>query len=558
MCSSATPNARDIVGVVSPGERHSGDAGDPELVGRVIDGRYRLAELLGRGGIGTVYGAVHLTLRRPVAIKLVSPRPGHAMADRKRVEREAFATGRIAHPNCVAISDFGTLEDGTLFLVMELLSGASLGAVLEREGRLPVRRALHIMAHVLRGLGHAHSFGIVHRDLKPENVILVEHLGDRDFAKVLDFGLAKLVDEAEQEEGGGKLTQTGITFGTPVYMSPEQAFGGAIDHRTDLYSASVMLFELVAGKPPFHSKDMRRLLAMHATNAVPRIRDVAPDVDVSVDVELLIRRGLDKEPARRPQSAAEMLAAIEPLLAAHVPAPRPPPPAPSPGATTLSPPTVALRPPAPLARRGRRGAVALAGGLVAAVAIAIAVAVVSSGDGGPPAPAPVSGLLGVDPEPEPEPALQAANAGRRPEPTPGLAEVAADRVPDLDEIDALIARNRTSDATARLQKLRKQYPANAYLPFVIGNLYFDRLVWKKGFEAYRDAIALDPAYRRDPRVIANAIRSLASRSQAWRGVRFLEQEIGAPAIPLLEEVADSRSLGIRNHSRRLLARLRPQ
>ncbi|HZJ72368.1 MAG TPA: serine/threonine-protein kinase, partial [Planctomycetota bacterium] len=186
------------------------DEAATEKIGTVIDKRYQITGLLGRGGMGSVYRAEHVRLKRQVALKLLHPEFGRIAELAKRFEREAFATGRIDHPNIVTVSDFGELEDGTLYLVMELLDGRSLADVLERERKLSPRRSLHITRHVLRGLGHAHKAGVVHRDIKPENVLLVEHAGDADFAKLLDFGIAKLIGEAADHDAGDKLTQAGV------------------------------------------------------------------------------------------------------------------------------------------------------------------------------------------------------------------------------------------------------------------------------------------------------------------------------------------------------------
>jgi serine/threonine protein kinase len=221
---------------------------DP-LVGTLISERYQVVRLLGKGGMGRVYEALHVGIGKSVAVKVLAPGGAPVIGDKKRFEREAYATGRLDHPNCVAVSDFGALADGTLFLAMEMLRGLPLDRLLETEGRLPVARALHILRHVLRGLDHAHARGVVHRDLTTRNIYLVDHLGDRDFAKVLDFGLAKLIGGTA--DSAGKLTAAGVTFGTPRYMSPEQILGKPVDHRTDLYAASVILFELLAGRTPF-------------------------------------------------------------------------------------------------------------------------------------------------------------------------------------------------------------------------------------------------------------------------------------------------------------------
>ena len=186
--------------------------GDDERVGTVIDGRYRIDALVGRGGMGVVYKAEHVAIRRTVALKLVHGSLAGVPELRSRFEREARAIGTIEHPNCVNVSDFGALDDGSLFLVMEFLDGRSLGEVLEREHHLRPRRALRILRNVLTGLAHAHQMGVVHRDIKPDNIFLTGS-GSDEGAKILDFGIAKVVDGAEDDV---KLTQAGVAFGTPV------------------------------------------------------------------------------------------------------------------------------------------------------------------------------------------------------------------------------------------------------------------------------------------------------------------------------------------------------
>ncbi|HTE49798.1 MAG TPA: protein kinase [Kofleriaceae bacterium] len=300
------------------GKRATIDPEDPaQLIGQVIDGRYRLTSLVGRGGMGAVFLAEHVTIRRPVAVKLLVPSLAGIPELARRFQREAFAIGRIDHPNCVTVLDFGKLDTGSLFLVMEYLAGRSLAEAIEDEERMTGRRSLHILRHVLRGLGHAHQAGIVHRDVKPENVILVEHEGVPDFAKILDFGIARVIGQTPpdvMEEGEERLTQAGIAFGTPAYLSPEQAIGDPVDQRADLYSATVMLFEMMTGRPPFYSSDKLELLGMHATRPPPRLRDIQPDLVVPPLIEDLIAVGLAKKPADRFADAEEYIGAIEQCL----------------------------------------------------------------------------------------------------------------------------------------------------------------------------------------------------------------------------------------------------
>ncbi len=286
-------------------------------VGDVLDGRYRILGALGAGGMGCVYRAEHTAIRRPVAIKLLHTEMEGVEEVQRRFEREAFATGRVDHPNCVQVSDFGQRDDGTLYMVLELLDGTLLLDLLTEQKRLPWRRALHIARHILGALAHAHEAGIVHRDVKPENVILVEQGDDPDFAKILDFGIAKVFDGIADSAGAPELTQVGVTVGTPTYMSPEQALGQAVDGRADLYALSVMLFEMLTGVPPFEAADLFGLFTMHTTAAVPRIAELAPEVCVPVALEALIHDGLAKKPEDRIHSAREAIARIDAILEAE-------------------------------------------------------------------------------------------------------------------------------------------------------------------------------------------------------------------------------------------------
>ena len=306
----AQTDPRSKLPVPDPGE-------DEARLGQVIDGRYRLDRLLGRGGMGVVYRAEHVAIRRTLAVKLLHPSLAAIPELRSRFEREAIAIGRIDHPNCVGVSDFGRLDDGTLFLVMELLDGRSLGDVLDAEAPIEPARALRILRHVLAGLGHAHGTGIVHRDVKPENVYLVPVDGDPEFAKILDFGIAKVIAGGEVADDV-KLTQAGVAFGTPVYMSPEQALGNPLDGRSDLYGASVMAYEMLCGRPPFWADDKLEILSMHTTRPPPDMNEMLQRVRTGVTLPQpiidVILKGLAKRKEERWQTAGEYISAVEELL----------------------------------------------------------------------------------------------------------------------------------------------------------------------------------------------------------------------------------------------------
>jgi serine/threonine protein kinase len=253
--------------------------------------RYTLDRELGRGGMATVFLAMDIKHDREVAIKVLHPELS-ASIGADRFEREIKLAAKLQHPHILGMYDSGQ-ADGLLYYVMPLVKGESLRDRLDREGQLPIDDAIQLILEVADALGHAHSQGIVHRDIKPENVLVAN-----GHALVADFGIAR----AAQEAGGQKLTQTGMAVGTPVYMSPEQAVGDPVGPTSDLYSLGCMLYELLAGEPPFTAKNSQALMARHAMEAVPSIRIVRNTVPE--EVEDAIFGAMAKVPADRPKDAA--------------------------------------------------------------------------------------------------------------------------------------------------------------------------------------------------------------------------------------------------------------
>jgi serine/threonine protein kinase len=301
-------------------EGQSGTVEDQLASGVIVNDSYRIAGVLGTGAMGTVYRAEDVERSTPVALKVLHGFLATSKEASARFRREAFVGVRLVHPNCVPVLDFGAMPDGSFFLAMELVGGESLGDLLDRGGPLPWPRALRIARHVLRGLDHAHGDGIVHRDIKPDNIIITPHDGDPDFARILDFGIAKLVDANSHA-----ITRAGMSVGTPSYLSPEQAVGGVIDARCDLYSLSIVVYEMLTGKTPFGDLEPRKRLYAHAAAPVPTFAEIAPGIDIPRDVEELVRACLAKEPEARLATAAEYLERIESLLApAEAPAQAPP------------------------------------------------------------------------------------------------------------------------------------------------------------------------------------------------------------------------------------------
>jgi serine/threonine-protein kinase len=287
---------------------------DPVQIGTVLDGRYRIDAMIGSGGMGKVYRAEHTGIGRPVAIKLLHAEFGSNREAVTRFQREALASGRLDHTNIVAVTDFGVLEGVGFFLVMEALDGESLGARLLR-GRMPWGEALVILSGVLAGLRHAHDRGVVHRDIKPDNVFLAQKEGVT-VVKILDFGIAKLYAGAGDDPA---TTRAGLTVGTPAYLSPEQAVGGAITPASDLYSTTCVLFEMLTGRPPFEGKDPLAMLTSHVGRPAPTLREIVPDLVFPPALDELIARGLMKIAGERIGSATEYLAAVQGILGIAAP-----------------------------------------------------------------------------------------------------------------------------------------------------------------------------------------------------------------------------------------------
>lgn len=297
-----------------------GQLKDP-LIGQTFAGRYRIERRLGQGGMGVVYAARQLTMDRVVALKVLSSELGASEAARARFVREMRATSRVEHANTVRVYDFGEDDAGHLFLTMELLDGRNLQSELHQRGALDTGRVLRIGEAIARALAAAHAEGIVHRDLKPENVMLVDRYGERDVVKVLDFGIARILDG----DSSDAVTRTGSLIGTPLYMSPEAAIGKKVDHRADLYALGVVLFQMVAGRVPFSDAMPVRVLFMHANDPVPPLETIAPG-RASPALAALITSLLAKNPDERPQDAAVVaqqlrafsdaptLAGVDPML----------------------------------------------------------------------------------------------------------------------------------------------------------------------------------------------------------------------------------------------------
>jgi serine/threonine-protein kinase len=291
---------------------------DEFAIGSLLDGRYRIDAVLGTGGMGRVYRAEHTKIGKPVAIKVLHADLHRNREASQRFQREAIASGRLDHPNIVGVSDFGVLDGGTCYLVMEVLEGESLGDRLARERRIHWVEAIEILRGVLHGLRHAHERGVVHRDIKPDNVYLARKDGD-PVIKILDFGIAKLYAGSSDDPAS---TRAGLTVGTPAYLSPEQACGGEITPRSDLYSASIVLYEMLAGRAPFEDRDPLAMLGAHVSRRPPAFSVIAAGVDIPARLEEIIQHGLRKSPGERIGTAADYLALLDAFSPPLAPMPR--------------------------------------------------------------------------------------------------------------------------------------------------------------------------------------------------------------------------------------------
>lgn len=307
----------DAARLVTPSQMHAEPEGDDPLVGLTFD-KYKVISRIGEGGMGLVYEAEHTVIEKRVAMKILREDFSRRPEVVERFRQEAKSASRIGHENIVDISDFGTTPHGSSYFVMEYLEGEDLANVLAREGTLPIERIANILLQCCRALGAAHAKGIVHRDIKPENVFLVTRGKRRDFVKIVDFGIAKMSDIETEGAPGRKLTKTGMIFGTPEYMSPEQAAGKALDHRVDVYALGVILFEGLTGRVPFVGDSFMGILTQHMFEEPPPLRDVNPRVSTSSEMEMVIYKALAKDPDQRYGSMTELEDAITEALQGRV------------------------------------------------------------------------------------------------------------------------------------------------------------------------------------------------------------------------------------------------
>ncbi|MBV8761036.1 MAG: protein kinase [Deltaproteobacteria bacterium] len=278
----------------------------PSLVGQVLDGRYRIVKLIGEGGMGEVYAAEHVHIEKRFAIKLLKQEIVSNAEAVTRFRQEARSSSSIGHRNIIAIEDFGQLNDGRIYMCMELLNGAALNDLIQQP--MGADRLLNILIQTGHGLAAAHAKGIVHRDMKPENIFVTIDAQGQDVPKILDFGIAKV----SGNDGGNHLTRTGTIFGTPFYMAPEQALGNPVDARTDIYAMGVIMYECFAGSLPFQGESFMGILTQHITSEPEPVAQRAAKAGRALPMGLaeIITRCMQKNPDQRYRTMDELVNAL--------------------------------------------------------------------------------------------------------------------------------------------------------------------------------------------------------------------------------------------------------
>jgi len=579
-----------VVGELSKTEPQQPDA----LIGRKLDGRYEVLGRLGEGGVGVVYKGRQTQLGRLVAIKVLHQDAAAIPEWRRRFEREARALSALAHPNVVPVTDSG-IDNGVSFLVMELLQGKTLGDLI-KEGPLPLWRSLDIARQLLRGLAFAHGKGIVHRDLKPANVFLQALPDQADHVRLLDFGMAKFMDGSSAKNAGNDtLTRAGIVFGTPAYMSPEQAKGGNADARTDVYAAGILLFELLAGKRPFLDPTYEGIIMEHLTQPVPSLAKVRTSLTTAPLFQPIVDKAMAKKPSARFKDAEAMLVALEGVIA------KLPDGALKGARRSLTPPVLRVIPSG--ARFFRRAlAVVMLAGLVGAVGTyfvrdRVAPVATDARPGKPskkvpppskPAPPPASALPAAPPpkpEPPPAPPAQAkapdetAAPAKKPEPKaepPEPAEAPKAQRPREPRENDRQPRSAARDpwkapAPKVLRSIRDRVNHGAHMsqkaltpvyeyahenpgdprPWLLLGHAYAKLDWfSDAVDRYVKAYHVDSASRGDPQMLADLIKAAAHPGAAGAAARAVRDIYGADAIPALEKAMKARA-GEREASARL-------
>ncbi len=441
------------------------------LVGKTVAGRYRVDALIGVGGMAAVFRAHHEGLKRDLALKVLHPNLSANTEMSARFEREARSASRLDHPNCVQVTDFGATDDGMMYMVMQLLEGEELTGMLKE--RLESPRAVELVLQILRGLEHAHGKGVVHRDIKPENVFVTQDHDGEEVLKLVDFGIAKLTDATVDTH----KTSAGLVFGTPAYMSPEQAMGVEADSRADLYSTGILFYQMLAGRLPIDNDDPVALVRMQVAVDPDPLPSGVPPVVAGV-----VARLLEKNRDHRFQTATEVIETLENielmLIDEHVSDIEITVPGSAESATgvRMSPPVEAapLAPPPAANTKWKWGA-----GAAVVVLVAASVGVVARNDVDDDDAEVTQTRTAVSDKSEPdEPVVVDENS-----PPPAV----------LAEIDRLLLAKKATEAETLLEPLREQYPEDATLVWRQGKVMaLRRKKTEQALDLYSQALGADP------------------------------------------------------------------
>jgi serine/threonine protein kinase len=541
---------------------------DP-LVGRTLNGRYELLARLGAGGVGVVYQGRQVPLDRPVAIKVLKEGVPASPEWRRHFEREARVLSTLSHPNLVPIADFG-IDGGAPYLVTELLKGKTL-ADLINEGPVSPARALDIIGQTLRGLAFAHRQAIAHRDLKPANIFLQALPDHADHVRLLDFGIAKLLQGANAASPAENLSRTEVVFGTPAYMAPEQVKAERVDARADIYAAGVILFELLAGRLPYVADTPEGVMDAHLHEPVPSLADLRPDLAIARLVQPVLARAMAKKPAGRYPQALWMLSALESLesgsrpattSAGLIPTLKDIPPVRR--APRAEPPTLKDLPPV---RRERRARAPRSFPWTTAITLALIAAAVTAGvtylrrHRGPlfesatpvvtQAPAPI-------PQATPTPPVQAP---AQPQTKSASATAPGQRARDPWQEAVPEALKPIRDGLQRGERLNKEAlgPAHAFArqnpddprPWLLIAHAYAQLGWMSdSVERYERAYRADPTCRGDPQMLEDLLKAVSHRVAGRNAARAVRDIYGAEALPAVEK-AIARGAGDRDGDDRL-------
>jgi serine/threonine protein kinase len=474
-----------------PDDLPGGSPGGHPLIGKVLDGRYRIDRVLGSGAIGVVFSAEDLSDGGKVAIKVLSDEWYIGTLAKSRFEREGMALAKLEHPNIVHIINYGV--DGEVpYIAMEALQGISLKELLSEGKPLKPELALSIARQILSALAYAHKKQIVHRDLKPANVLLEPAENDEYDVKLLDFGLAKFMapDEDGRDADGAAqtLTKTGVVVGTPLYMAPEQAIGGKVDTQTDVYAAGVVLFEMLTGRPPFEMDSHQELVKAHLLSPVPLVSDALSGSSVDPALDAIVEKAMAKQAKDRFEDAAQMLEALN--------------------KATLSSKGRAFRRIAKRIKSVRKRSGILWVGAAATFLVVVA----------------VIGFQGYGKKPVAE------KAPTDPWSEPGTPEALK---PIYDKV------SRGESTTEAEEKLLLAYardnPRDPRADLLLGHGYANKLWRRDAITRYLRAYRIEPGARADPSMLANLLDFTSSNKQGDDACAAIEEIFSAEALQAVEK-----------------------